>query len=73
MRRKVPNLCRSVPKIGYHDLMQMHASEISKKYKVNARQLEQSVRFDYCDGASQSDIQSTYDKDIYNEKKRDVK
>jgi len=70
MRRKVRNVVRNRPRISYSDLMNMKPSDMCDKYKIDTRKLEECVRFDYCDGASRSDLESVYTNEIYSDKKR---
>ena len=46
-------------KISYYELQNYHSSELKKKYKINDRQLEQSMR-SHLDGASMNDRKKFY-------------
>lgn len=55
-------------KIHWNDLMNATPSEIKKTYKMNDRQLENSVRH-HLDGASVSERRQVYEK-VYNLKNK---
>lgn len=55
-------------KVSWHDLHNYSSQEIKKKYKLNDRQLEQSVRR-HMDGASRDEREGLY-KDVWDSKNK---
>lgn len=50
---------KDTKKISFHELMNMHSSELKKKYRIDDRQLEKSVR-NHLDGANASERRQFY-------------
>jgi len=57
---------KDTKKISYYELQNLHSSELKKKYKINDRQLEQSMR-NHLDGASVKDRTQFY-KEVWDSK-----
>ena len=53
-------------KISWYELHNTHSSELKKKYKIDDRQLEKSVR-SHLDGANASERQKLY-KEVWESK-----
>ncbi len=50
-----------IKKVSYYDLKNLHPGEIKQKYRINDRQLEQSVRR-HLDGANSSEKKQFYNE-----------
>ncbi len=59
---------KDVKKISFHELFNMHSSELKKKYRINDRELEKSVRY-HLDGASPDERRTVY-KDVWDSKNK---
>jgi hypothetical protein len=57
---------RDSKKISFYELQNMHSSELKKKYKMNDRQLEQSMR-NHMDGANREERSQFY-KEVWDSK-----
>lgn len=59
---------KDTKKISWNEMHNYHSSELKKKYKINDRQLEQSVRY-HLDGANAAERRNVY-KEVYESKNK---
>lgn len=67
-RKEIMFKSKDHKKISWYELTNSHSSDLKKKYRINDRQLEQSVR-QHLDGASVNERREFY-KDVWDSKNK---